>query len=378
MDAGFQRVDKVKVVNAHDELTIRRLPLHEKHAQCGARFGAFGQWEIPLYYTSILEEHKAVRTRAGVFDISHMGEFFLRGASSLAFLQELLCRDISVMKDGQALYMPLLNDRGGIIDDIILYRVHAEEFLFIVNASNIAKDYEWIRAHLAPGLAFENVSDAFGLLAVQGPQSPSVVARAFGEAFSRLRYYHFMPFRSGVIAHTGYTGEAGFEIMVRLDDLAGVWDDIFSAGAENKLVPVGFGARDTLRLEAAMPLYGHDLSDETTPLDAGLEWTVGWGKPSFIGRQALMKQKQDGVCRRLAGFEMTERGVARQHCVIKKQGQVIGEVTSGSFAPALDKNIGLGYVNASEAAAGNPVDIVIRDRTCGAKIVPLPFYRCKK
>lgn len=364
---------------------IRRLPLHEKHISGGAKFGQFGDWEVPLYYTSILEEHEAVRERAGLFDISHMGEFFISGIGAETFLERILPRTIRTMPEGKALYMPLLNERGGIIDDIILYRFGREAFLMIVNAANIEKDFRWLGScenQLANAIntpfKLENQSDERGLLALQGPASAMMIERAFGIKSSGLGYYHFQPWKSGMIARTGYTGEDGFEIMVDLKDLPEAWDQVFEAGADLGLVSVGFGARDTLRLEAAMLLYGHDMDDEISPLEAGIRWAVELDKPSFIGKEKLLTQLKEGIKRKLVGFEMLDRGIPRQGFLIEKEGHLIGHVTSGSFAPSLQKNIGLGYVAIEEANLGNEIDILIREKLVKAKVVKLPFYKRPK
>ncbi len=357
---------------------IQQLPLHSKHVEKGAKFGAFGVWEVPLYYTGILEEHEAVRARSGLFDISHMGEFWVSGLGAPDFLEGLLPRRVAGMKVGQALYMPLLHERGGIIDDIIVYRFAECGFLLIVNAGNIEKDYRWIESHVPQGVEFEDRSDSKGLLALQGPRSAEILQRAYGAGFSALPYYHFKEWSSGMIARTGYTGEDGFEIMVDQKDLPCVWEALVSAGKDGGLLPVGFGSRDTLRLEAGMPLYGHDLKDDTTPLEAGLGWAVDLSKPSFIGRDALAKQKENGVKRKLVGFEMIERGIPRQDYEIQKKGRAIGKVTSGSFSPTLKKNIGMGYVAVDVAALGNEIEIIVRDHSLKAKIVKLPFYKRQK
>ena len=362
----------------------RRFPLQQLHLERGAKFGSFGIWEVPLYYTSILEEHEAVRKCAGLFDISHMGEFFISGHGAEKFLQEILPRDISSMEAGKALYMPLLNDQGRMIDDIILYRFDPDRFLIIVNAANIEKDFKWFQhcqeiAHV-PKSSYElkNQSDEKGLLALQGPNSIKIINRALGTDFSDLAYYHCREWKSGMVARTGYTGEDGFEIMVNQNELHEIWDALFQAGTELGLVPAGFGARDTLRLEAGMLLYGHDMDDERSPLEAGIGWAVDFKKPSFTGREALLKDQHSGIKIKLIGFEMIERGVPRQEYTIQKLGNIIGRVTSGSFSPTLQKSIGMGYVSAGESSLGNEIEIVIRDKPIKAKIVKLPFYKRPK
>lgn len=361
------------------------LPLHSRHVERGAKLGLFGEWEVPLYYTSILEEHQAVRTKAGVFDISHMGEFLIEGSAAETFLEQKLSRPISGMPNSKALYMPLLHENGGIVDDIILYRYDKNRFLMIVNAGNVDKDWDWmtkqsqtISADIKSNLKLTNQSSEKGLLALQGPLSAQIIDQALGQKFSDLPYYHCREWGSGMVARTGYTGEDGFEIMVNTKDLDSIWKALFKTGQPLGLIPVGFGARDTLRLEAGMLLYGHDMDDTTTPLEAGIQWAVDLKKSDYPGRNALLKQSEKGLERKLIGFEMIERGIPRQGFVIKKGNQDIGQVTSGSFGPTIQKNIGLGYVQKAEASAGNEIDILIRDKAVKARIVSLPFYRRKK
>lgn len=382
-------------MSASSEANVRSLPLQDRHARAGARFGAFGEWNVPLYYTSILEEHKAVRTRAGIFDISHMGEFFFRGSGAAKFLNNLLPRDIESQKPGRALYMPLLREDGTIVDDIIVYRYSADEFLMILNAGNIEKDYNWIKRWVPADVEFRNASDELGLLALQGPATEEIAARIFPEIdLKSVAYYGFLKWNNGMIARTGYTGERGFEIMAPHKDLVAVWDNILDVGAGPcarptndagahrgaplHCVPVGFGARDTLRLEAGMPLYGHDMNDEITPLELGIEWAIDLQKKSFIGHDALLKQKQSGITKKLIGFEMLDRGIPRQGQEIQKSGKKIGEVTSGSFAPTLEKNIGLGYVASENSEIGSEIEIMIREKSLKSRVVELPFYRRSK
>jgi len=364
---------------------MMRLPLHTQHAQRGAKFGQFGRWEVPLYYSSILEEHDAVRTRAGVFDISHMGEFLISGVGAGVFLNELLPRDISRMQHQRAWYMPLLNEGGGILDDIILYRFREDLFLMIVNAANIEKDFTWVSycekelidVSVQP-VKISNVSEGKGLLAIQGPQSAKIVGKLYGEDGGNLKYYHCKVFKWGMLARTGYTGEDGFEIMVDVQKMKSVWAQLFEVGEEFGLVPTGFGARDTLRLEAGMFLYGHDMDENTSPLAAGIGWAVDLKKSSFIGRSALLKEQKDSHPLRLMGFEMVDRGIPRQGCKIKDKGQDVGHVTSGSFSPTLKKNIGLGYVDCELSKVGTNIDIMIRNQPVKARVCEMPFYRRKK
>jgi len=366
----------------HDPtMTVAKLPLDSVHRSLGARMGQFGDWEVPLYYTSILDEHAAVRQKAGVFDISHMGEFEVQGAGATAFLDAILPRPISPMTFGQALYSPLLNDQGGLVDDIIVYRRQAEHYLLIVNAGNIAKDFAHIfglKELLAPSLGLHDISAQWALLAVQGPLSAAILEKALGDSFEDLPYYHFRERQDGIVSRTGYTGEDGFEIMVKTAEVKALWNRLFEAGRSQGLQPVGFGARDTLRLEAGMPLYGHDLNDETTPFESHIGWAVKLAKGEFVGRRALISLEESGRRKKLVGFEMTERGIPRQGQEIRKTGEPVGVVTSGSFSPTLKKNIGMAFVSDLGIQEGDAVDVMVRDNAVSARVVKLPFYRRNK
>ncbi len=354
-----------------------KLPLHEEHLQKGARMGDFGGWLVPLFYSSIMEEHTAVRTKAGIFDISHMGEFIVEGPAALDYLEKYLPRRITPVKLSQAIYMPLVNDQGGMVDDIIVYRMTEKKFLVIVNAGNIEKDFAWFKDRVTPGVTLTDLSHDMGLLALQGPLSQTILLECFGAFYKDLRRFHYKDFEGGVIARTGYTGEDGYEIMVPKSKLKQVWEVLFRVGAQHGLLPIGFGARDTLRLEAAMPLYGHELTDEITPLEADLEWAIDFTKNEFPGSAILKKQKQAGILKKRVGFEMVERGIPRQGFEIQKDGKTIGAVTSGSFIPTTGKNIGMAYVAAVEAMTGNAIDVMVRGKPVKAVLVSLPFYRRK-
>lgn len=352
-----------------------KLPLHEEHLRKGARMGDFGGWLVPLFYTSIMEEHTAVRTKAGIFDISHMGEFLVEGPNAVAWLESQLPRRVTPVKLSQAIYMPLVNDQGGMVDDIIVYRMMEQKFLIIVNAGNIEKDFAWFNARLTAGVKLTDLSDGMGLLALQGPLSQTILLECFGAFYKDLRRFHYKDFEGGMIARTGYTGEDGYEIMVPKAKLKQVWDVLFRVGEKHGMLPIGFGARDTLRLEAAMPLYGHELNDELTPLEADLAWAIDFSKDRFPGSDILKKQKQAGVQKKRIGFELIERGIPRQGFEIQKEGAVIGAVTSGSFIPTTGKNIGMAYVIATEAQPGNVLDVMIRGKAVKATVVSLPFYK---
>ncbi|HPS36749.1 MAG TPA: glycine cleavage system aminomethyltransferase GcvT [Candidatus Omnitrophota bacterium] len=355
----------------------RKLSLHEEHLRKGARMGDFGGWLVPLFYTSIMEEHAAVRTKAGLFDISHMGEILVEGPGALDFLEKNLPRRIAPVKQDQAIYMPLVNDQGGMVDDIIVYRRGDDRFMIIVNAGNIEKDFNWFKARAPKHVTVTDLSESMGLLALQGPLAMQILCEGFGAYYRDLKRFHCRSFEEGMIGRTGYTGEDGYEIMVPKTKLKAVWDVIFRVGEKHGLLPIGFGARDTLRLEAAMPLYGHELNDEITPLEADLGWAIDLTKESFPGSDVLKKQKQTGITKKRIGFEMVDRGIPRNGFEVQKNGQGIGTVASGSFIPTTGKNIGMAFVTASEASPGNAIDIMIRGKAVKAVVVSLPFYRRK-
>jgi aminomethyltransferase len=358
---------------------IRQLPLHELHVKKSAKLGHFGDWEVPLYFTTILEEHDAVRTKAGLFDISHMGKFYFEGPGVVNYLDRMLPRPISPMTNGQALYMPLLNEKGGFVDDIIVYRIAPARFFIIVNAGNVAKDYDWMNRKKPQDVTFHDLSSKQGLIALQGPAAPKILEKAFpGQGFADLKYYGFKEWQGGMVARTGYTGEDGYEIMADLKRLPEIWTKLLEAGKEDGIAPIGFGARDTLRLEAGMLLYGHDMNDGVSPLEAGVSWALDLNKGEFTGRDALLTQKQKGIAKKIIGFEMLDRGIPRQDYDILKNGKPVGKVTSGSFSPTLKKNIGLGYVPVELAIPDTEIEIQVRDKALKAKVVKLPFYKRKR
>lgn len=354
---------------------VRRLPLHARHVENNARLGQFGDWEVPLYYTSILQEHQAVRKKAGLFDISHMGEFFVSGSAACDYLNKILPRRIDLMLPGQAWYMPLVNEGGGMVDDIIVYAKALNDYLVIVNAGNVAKDRQWFEKHLIPNVQFKDRSEEFGLLALQGPASETILCESFGQFYTQLKNYHFAALGDGVIARTGYSGEDGFEMMVPNAKLDDVWQSLMRSGANHGLVPVGFGSRDTLRLEAAMPLYGHELSDDISPVEAGLSMFMDWQKTGDTARLILNQVKAMGPARKRIGFELIGRGIAREGAEIIADGKKCGWVTSGSMSPTLKKSIGMAYIETGLSTAGSEIQISIRGNLVPAQIVKLPFYK---
>jgi glycine cleavage system T protein (aminomethyltransferase) len=333
---------------------------------------------MPVQYTGIVEEHHAVRQRAGLFDVSHMGEIELRGPQALEVTQRLTVNDVHRLRDGQAQYSLLCLPTGGVVDDIMVHRITSERVLLCVNAANTAKDLAWIVEHRNGAEVIDRSAD-FALLALQGPRATAILAPLTDVALSELPPFEFreghITGRHALVAHTGYTGEDGWELYCAPLDAPAVWDALLEAGRGVGLQPAGLGARDTLRLERALPLYGHELTDETTPLEAGLSWVVRFHKGDFIGRDALLRQREAGVPRRLVGLTMTEPGIPRQGYPILHRSEVAGAVTSGTKSPTLGKAIGLGYVASAWSEVGTKLGVDIRGRAVGAEVVALPFYK---
>jgi aminomethyltransferase len=369
-------------VNDTAATQLKRTPLYEEHKKLGARLVEFSGWEMPVQYSSILEEHRAVRTRAGLFDVSHMGEFKVEGSNALSFLQHLVPNDVSKLAIHQALYTQLCLPDGGTIDDLIIYHLAENHYMLVVNAGNIEKDFAWVEAQNFGNVAVTNQSDTTALLALQGPEAQTILQPLTEVDLASIRYYHCEPGVvdgiNCIISRTGYTGEDGFELYCAPVDVVKLWNDLLAAGKECGLLPAGLGARDTLRLEAGYCLYGHELNEQTNPLEARLGWTVKFDKGDFIGRAALLKAKEEGLKRKLIGVEMVERGVCRGGYAVYENNQRIGELTSGAPSPTLNKNIGMGYVAADKAVAGNTIHIDIRGKRTAAQIVALPFYKRKK
>jgi aminomethyltransferase len=361
---------------------LKRTPLNHVHRALGAKMVPFGGWDMPVQYSGILEEHRAVRTAAGLFDVSHMGEFEIAGPEALPALQRLITNDASRLAPGQVQYAALTYPNGTFVDDLTVYRVGASQFMLTVNAANIEKDYAWVREHLKGRATATNVSDETALLALQGPKAPEILQPLTPVNLGALKYYWFTPGPVlGVearISRTGYTGEDGFEIYLPAPQAARLWNALLERGKGAGLLPCGLGARDTLRLEAKMALYGNDIDDQHTVLEADLGWIVKWEKGEFLGREVLARQKAEGIARKLTGFEMVGRGIARSHYKIVKDGRPIGEVTSGGPAPFLGKAIGLGYVETAFSAIGTEFDILIREQPVRARVVPSPFYKRPK
>jgi aminomethyltransferase len=341
----------------------------------------FAGWDMPVEYTGITAEHLAVRTRAGVFDVSHMGEIEIAGKDALAAVQRIACSDPAALQVGQAHLAGLLTPDGTFIDDMLVYRMAPSHFMLVVNASNVAKDYAWIveQVKAVSDAAVVDSSSRYALIAVQGPASIDVVQPLTGVPLADIKYYWFahgeVAGARATISRTGYTGEDGFEIFVNPNVAERVWDAILESGRSVDIMPAGLGARDTLRLEASMRLYGNDMDESTTALEAGLGWMVGWTNDRFIGREALKKQKDAGVTRKLVGFEMTDRGIARHGHQVVRDGRPVGVVTSGTQTPFLKKAIGMAYVPTDMAKPGTGIEIDVRGRVLKARVVPMPFYK---
>jgi aminomethyltransferase len=358
---------------------LKRTPLNGVHRALGARMVDFGGWEMPVQYSGILEEHRAVRSAVGLFDVSHMGEIEVRGPEALKLVQYAATNDASRLRVGQAQYSALLYEHGGFVDDILVHKVAEDHFFLCVNAANQEKDFEHIRSLNRWDCEVEFASPRYAQLALQGPRSQATLARLTRVDLSGIRYYWFTdgevagtPAR---IARTGYTGEDGFELYVAPEHAARLWRELMEAGAEFGIKPCGLGARNTLRLEAKMALYGHEIDATITPFEAGLGWIVKWEKGDFHGRAALEKQKAQGLRRTLAGFEMRGRGIARDGYEVLAGGVLAGWVTSGGPAPSLNKNIGLCYLPLEAAATGRTIHVVVRNQPVEAVIVPTPFYK---
>jgi aminomethyltransferase len=363
---------------------LKRTPLYAQHLALGARIVEFSGWEMPVQYSGILEEHQAVRTKAGLFDVSHMGEFKVEGEDALAFLQYLVPNDVARLAIHQALYTQLCLSNGNVIDDLLIYRLAEQHYMLVVNAGNIAKDLAWVQGQ---GQRFQKVtisdqSNTTALLALQGPVALSILQPFTAVDLAAISYYHCavapVDGINCIISRTGYTGEDGFELYCASADVVKLWNDLLVAGRPAGLLPTGLGARDTLRLEAGLCLYGHELDEHTNPLEARLGWTVKLKKGSFIGSEALLSAKEQGLQKLLIGVEMRERGIPRGGYDLYNDEHRIGTLTSGGPGPSVGKNIGMGYVEAAHAIIGNTLQIDIRGKFVAAQIVTLPFYKRDK
>ena len=361
-------------------METKKIPLNDLHVQLGAKMVPFAGFNMPVRYSSDIEEHMTVRKGVGVFDVSHMGEFTLKGPHALDLIQRVTTNDASKLVDGQAQYSSLPNETGGLIDDLIVYKIRDEEYLLVVNAGNIQKDWDWIAKFNTHGADMKDISDELSLFAVQGPRAKDVVQKLTAVDLSAIKYYHFaigelagVP--NVIISNTGYTGAGGFELYVPNTYAEKIWHALFKAGEDAAIKPIGLGARDTLRLEMGYCLYGNDIDDTTSPLEAGLGWITKFTK-EFTNSASLKKQKESGVTRKLVGFKLQEKGIPRHGYTIKDaSGDVIGGVTSGTISPVLGLGVGLGYVTSHHAAPGSSIFIDVRGRALRAEVTKLPFIQ---
>ena len=359
---------------------MKNTALTNKHIELGAKMVPFAGYNMPVQYEGVNAEHETVRNGVGVFDVSHMGEFLLSGPNALALIQKVTTNDASVLFDGKAQYSCMPNGKGGIVDDLIIYRINAEEYFLVVNASNIEKDWNWISSHNDLGVDMKNLSDNYSLLAIQGPKAAEAMQSLTDVSLSEMVYYTFQygkfaGIENVMISATGYTGSGGFEIYVKNQDVEILWDRVFEAGKDWGIKPIGLAARDTLRLEMGFCLYGNDIDDSTSPLEAGLGWITKFTK-DFVDSPTLQKQKEAGVSRKLVAFEMVDRGIPRHdYQILDNEGNVIGKVTSGTMSPSMKLGIGLGYVNVENSKLDSEIYIEIRDKGVKAKVVKLPFYK---
>ncbi len=361
---------------------LKRTPLYALHEKHGARLVEFAGWEMPVDFGSVVDEHMRVRQQAGLFDVSHMGEFIVEGPDAEQLLQRLTPNDVSKLTIGRAHYSALTTESGGFVDDLLVYRTGDTSYLIVVNAANIDKDFEWMDSRRSGNVTLRNVSDDYALMALQGPNAEAILGSLTDVDLASMKYYRFVDDEvlgeKAMVSRTGYTGEDGFEIMVAGERALAVAEELLDRGADHGLKPVGLAARDTLRLEAKMALYGNDIDDEHTVLEADLGWIVKLGKGDFLGREVLARQKEEGVQRMLIGFEMVDRRIARRGYPVFLGDEEHGEVTSGSFAPYLKKNIGLAYLPIEATDAGTEFEVGIRGRRAKARVVPTPFYKREK
>lgn len=359
---------------------MKNTALSHIHEALGAKMVPFAGYNMPVQYEGVTAEHLSVRENVGVFDVSHMGEFIIRGKGAFELVQKVTSNDVSKLVDGKVQYTCLPNGKGGIVDDLLVYRMDQQTYFLVVNASNIAKDWDWISKHNSAGVEMVNISEDTSLLAVQGPKATAALQSLTEMNISDMKYYtfqkgNFAGKENVLISTTGYTGAGGFEIYFKNEDAEEIWKAIFEAGKECNITPVGLAARDTLRLEMGFCLYGNDIDDTTSPLEAGLGWITKFTN-DFVDSDFLQKQKEAGITKRLVGFELVDRGVPREgYDVVNQEGEKIGNVTSGTMAPSLKKAIGLAYIPKGMTAPGTEIYIAVRKKQLKAKVVTLPFYK---
>jgi aminomethyltransferase len=362
-------------------MSLNRTPLYPMHLKYNGKMIDFGGWELPVQYEGmgIIKEHNLVRESAGLFDVSHMGEVLIEGEKAQDYLQMLICNDVKTMQDGQVLYSPMCYPDGGVVDDLLVYKYSEHRYLLVVNAVNVEKDFAWMNQHLTSGVTAVNVSSEYAQLALQGPRAQEILQSISSIDLDSIKFFRFNPAVniSGVeciVSRTGYTGEDGFEIYINPDKAAYIWEEILMAGGE-MVGPIGLGARDSLRFEAKLPLYGNEIDEDITPLEAGLGFFVRLDGDDFIGKSALLRQKEDGVKRKLVEFSMVGKGIPRSHYPVFKDGQAIGYVTTGMYSPTFRKSLGLALINTEYSIPGTEIDIIIRDKAVLARIGRDLFYR---
>ena len=361
--------------------SLQRTPLYPLYSDFpSVRCIDFGGWELPVQFHGIVREHEAVRRQAGLFDVSHMGEFMVIGPNAEAFLQKMTTNDVSKLSTGQAQYTLMCYEDGGTVDDLLIYKLSDHRFMLVVNASNIDKDYKWLTDHLLSDVDVINVSAETALIALQGPGSAAIMSKVSSTPLEELASFHFIENAdvcgtTAILSRTGYTGEDGFEIYCSTDDAAAIWKGLLAAGESEGLIPAGLGARDTLRFEAKLPLYGQELSETISPLEAGLGFFVKLDKGAFVGRETLARQKSEGVPRKLVGVELIDRGIPRSHYPVYAGDSRIGEITSGTQSPTSKRNLGLALIDSSYASIDTELTVEIRGKRLKAKVVKTPFYK---
>ena len=359
---------------------MKKTALHQKHIDLGAKMVPFAGFEMPVQYTGVNDEHKTVREGVGVFDVSHMGEFLVSGPNAFSLIQKISSNDATLLFPGRAQYAYLPNNSGGVVDDMIIYMISDEEYMLVVNASNLEKDWNWIEKHNDVGAELKNVSDDYSLLALQGPNAIDLLQKLTNENLDDIKFYHFIKGDLGnvhdvIISATGYTGSGGFELYVKNKDAETLWDLLFEVGQEYELKPAGLAARDTLRLEMGYCLYGNEIDETTSPIAAGLGWVTKFSK-NFVGMDKILSDKENGTEDKLIAFELLERGIPRKdYTIINPNNEVVGRVTSGTMSPSTQKAIGLGYVKKTELTEENQLALAIRNKTVPLKVVKLPFYK---
>ena len=360
---------------------LKKTPLYDIHQKLNARMVPFAGWEMPVQYKGVMEEHRCVREKVGLFDISHMGEIIIEGERAEEFINFITTNDIRRAVDGQCQYAVMCNDSGGCVDDVISYKYSTRKYLVVVNASNTEKDYNWMLSKNSFGVTIQNKSPDYCQLALQGPKAVDVMATILNQNLVDWKPFTFREINflgsQSIVSRTGYTGEDGFEIYAPWNSAITLWEGLMKAGETFGIQPIGLGARDTLRLESSYSLYGHEITDEITPLEARLAWAVKLDKPDFVGQKPLQAQRESGVVRELIGLEMIEAGIAREQYVVESQGQAIGFVTSGTFSPTFNKSIAMALVKNNVTKLNDEFNVVIRDKRKKAKRVPLPFYKRK-